>query len=67
MVKRQFPRMPVIGITGGRLGPSDPCGKAMAAFGAEAVLTKPIDGAAFLKILRRALDRVDASSSSESA
>jgi len=54
VVKRQFPAVPVIGVTG---GPAlDPCGKAMLAFGAEAVLSKPFDALPFLALLRRALE-----------
>jgi CheY-like chemotaxis protein len=56
VVKGRFPTVPVIGLTGGALGPLDPCGKAMLAFGAETVLTKPIDAELFLTALRRALD-----------
>ena len=43
MVKRRSPKTPVVGITGGPHGANDPSGRAMLAFGAEAVLTKPID------------------------
>jgi CheY-like chemotaxis protein len=66
IVKSRFPTVAVVGVTGGSLGPVDPCGKAMLAFGAAAVLTKPIDTEPFLAVLRRALDSVRARSSCES-
>lgn len=56
VLKHNFPSIPVIGLTGSSLGPLDPCGKAMLAFGAEAVLTKPIEAEPFLAILRGALE-----------
>jgi CheY-like chemotaxis protein len=58
VVKSHFPTVAVIGMTGGSLGPLDPCGKAMLAFGAAAVLTKPIDPESFLAALESALDLV---------
>ncbi|SRR5258708_37983550 len=57
-VKQVAPAMPVIGLSAGFWSPSDPCHRAMTLLGAEAVLSKPLDGAAFLAILRRAIERV---------
>lgn len=58
VVKSHFPTAPVIGVTGGSLGPTDPSRKAMLAFGAAAVLTKPIDPDSLLAVLRRTLDPI---------
>ena len=58
VVKSHFPTIPVIGVTGGTLGPADPSQKAMLVFGAAAVLTKPIDPDSFLAVLHRALASV---------
>ena len=65
VVKQHFPATPVIGISGGPV--LDPCGKAMLAFGAEAVLSKPIDAVPFLAVLRRALKSVGSRSPCEPA
>jgi two-component system cell cycle response regulator len=55
LVKRLSPSLPVIGITSGI--PDDPCARAMTVLGAEIVLTKPLDEAAFLAALRRVMVR----------
>jgi len=55
-VKHSNPNLPVIGISGGPMGFRDPCSKAMSLLGADVVLTKPLDSAAFLTILRSAID-----------
>jgi CheY-like chemotaxis protein len=54
-VKRLSPSLPVIGITSGI--PDDPCVRAMKVMGAEIVLTKPLDEAAFLAALHRVMAR----------
>jgi two-component system chemotaxis response regulator CheY len=55
-IKRATPGVPVIGVSGSPLGSRDPCTKAMSVLGADAMLTKPLDSAAFLTILRSAID-----------
>src|SRR5882762_5784516 len=52
-VKQVAPSMPVIGLSAGFWSPFDPCHRAMTLLGAEAVLSKPLDGTAFLAVLRR--------------
>ena|SRR5215472_5481815 len=56
VVKSQYPTVAVVAVTGGSLGRADPSQKAMLAFGAAAVLTKPIDPDSLLAVLHRALD-----------
>jgi len=57
-VKRRHPGIPVIGISisGESLGPSDPCSRAMTELGADAVLSKPLDDASLLAIVRGSID-----------
>ena len=55
LVKGLSPSLPVIGISSGI--PNDPCARAMSVMGAEIVLTKPLDEAAFLAALHRAMTR----------
>ena len=62
VVKSQYPSVAVVAVTGGSLGPADPSRKAMLAFGAAAVLTKPIDPDSLLAVLHRALDAMAARS-----
>lgn len=57
-VRQRFPRVPVIGMTGGRFDAVDnPCVAAMIRFGAAAVLRKPIDERELLALLQRLLAR----------
>lgn len=51
-VRRSRPALPVIGITSACLGHDDPCVKAMAKFGADAVLCKPVVADELLALLR---------------
>ena len=51
MIKQLAPDLPVIGVTGS----SDPSSRAMAALGADAVLSKPIDVTTLHAALQRAL------------
>ncbi len=52
-VKKHWPELPVIGITSGE--PDDPCLRAMLVMGAEQVLTKPLDEAALLRAIHKAV------------
>jgi CheY-like chemotaxis protein len=55
---RQFPGLPVIGVTGARTdGVDNPCIAAMIRLGAVGVLRKPVDKVELLTILQRVLDR----------
>lgn len=56
-VKKQAPNLPVIGLTGEQLIENDPYQRAMRAFGADAVMTKPLNTTVFLEVLRRVLSR----------
>jgi CheY-like chemotaxis protein len=54
-VKRKRPSLLVIGITGRSFESSDPCSRAMSALGADAVLSKPLDGESLIEILRKSI------------
>jgi DNA-binding NtrC family response regulator len=56
-VKRKQPGLLVIGITGASFGSSDSCSRAMSALGADAVLSKPLDGESLIEILRKSIGR----------
>ncbi len=56
-VKKQAPSLPVIGLTGEHLIENDPYQRAMRAFGADAVMIKPLNTTVFLEVLRRVLSR----------
>lgn len=58
-VKRKLPDVPIIGITGGRSSPDDPCVVAMTRLGAAAVLRKPIDRQELFGLLGRVLKKKD--------
>ena len=56
--RRQFPGLPVIGVTGARSdGVDNPCIEAMVRLGAVGVLRKPIDQHELLTILNRVVER----------
>jgi len=52
-IKRKAPQMPIIGMTGRHQLGQDPCLYAMTAFGAAAVLMKPLNETALLAVLQR--------------
>lgn len=54
-VKRQVPALPVIGVIGMGIWFDDSYVRVMELLGAEAVLVKPIDEAALLDVVRRAV------------
>ena len=56
-VKKQAPNLPVIGLTGEHLIENDPYQRAMRAFGADAVMAKPLNITVFLAVIRRVLLR----------
>jgi DNA-binding NtrC family response regulator len=58
-VKELLPDLPIIGITGGSNG-GDACSRAMTLFGAQIVLTKPLDATALFDALQHALAPRDA-------
>lgn len=56
-VRRQFPHIPVIGVTGERADNVDnPCIAAMIRLGAAAVIRKPVDQRELLTLLSRLLE-----------
>jgi len=54
-IKRHFPGLPVIALTGAYMGLDDPCIEALAKFGADAVLIKSISPGELLAALAKAL------------
>ena len=56
-VKKLAPSLPVIGLTGEHLIENDPYQRAMRAFGADAVMIRPLNTTVFLEVLRRVLLR----------
>ena len=52
-LKRRFPRIPIVGMTGGRSVMDEPCIAAMIRLGAAAVLRKPIEREELFGILGR--------------
>lgn len=56
-VRRQFPRIPVIGVTGDRADSvENPCVAAMIRLGAAGVLRKPIDRRELMTLLTHVID-----------
>ena len=56
-VKRQFPRIPIVGVTGDRSdGIENPCIAAMIRLGAAGVLRKPVDKKELLSLLNRVIE-----------
>ncbi|HYM01747.1 MAG TPA: response regulator [Stellaceae bacterium] len=66
LIKSIAPSVPVIGMTGNHTSLEHTCARAMSAFGADAVLSKPLDAALLLATLQRLICGTQKSAAPES-